>query len=58
MAERPKRQRTTTSNFGVSKRENHDASGFYERFGAPILSSDDTVNIAPVGGQDLGARCP
>ena len=47
MAERPKRQRTTTSNFGVSKRENHDASGFYERFGAPILSSDDTVNIAP-----------
>jgi site-specific DNA-methyltransferase (adenine-specific) len=48
MAERPKRQRTTTSNFGVGKRENHDASGFYERFGAPELSRDDTVAVAPV----------
>lgn len=47
MAERPKRQRTTTSNFGVGKRENHDASAFYERFGAPVLSTDDTVNVAP-----------
>ncbi|MCU1371858.1 MAG: modification methylase [Ilumatobacteraceae bacterium] len=47
MAERPKRQRTSTSNFGVGKRENHDASGFYERFGAPVLSGDDTVNVAP-----------
>jgi DNA modification methylase len=43
MAERAKRQRTTTSNFGVSKRENHDASGFYERFGLPIISKDDDV---------------
>ena len=48
MAERPKRQRTSTSNFGVGKRENHDASGFYERFGAPVLSSDTTVAVAPV----------
>jgi site-specific DNA-methyltransferase (adenine-specific) len=48
MAERPKRQRTSTSNFGVGKRENHDASGFYERFGAPVLSNDDTINPAPV----------
>src|SRR6478609_4269764 len=47
MAERPKRQRTTTSNFGVGKRENHDASGFYERFGAPQISTDDTINVAP-----------
>jgi DNA modification methylase len=47
MVERPKRQRTSTSNFGVGKRENHDASGFYERFGAPVLSTDDTVNAAP-----------
>lgn len=47
MAERPKRQRTATSNFGVGKRENHDASGFYERFGAPQLSSDDTITPAP-----------
>ncbi|MGE0880419.1 MAG: site-specific DNA-methyltransferase [Acidimicrobiia bacterium] len=37
------RRRTTTSNFGVSKRENHDASGFYGRFVAPEVSNDDTV---------------
>ncbi len=34
---------TTTSNFGVSVRENHDASGFYGRFRPPELSADDTV---------------
>jgi DNA modification methylase len=42
---RPKRQATSTSNFGVGKRENHDSSAFYERFGAPALSTDDTVNV-------------
>ncbi len=46
MADRPKRARTSTSNFGVGKRENHDASGFYERFAAPQVSSDDTVAVA------------
>lgn len=51
MAERSKRQRTATSNFGVGKRENHDASGFYERFGAPTISADDTVNVAPATDQ-------
>ena len=34
---------TSTSNFGVGKRENHDASGFYGRFRAPTVSTDDTV---------------
>ncbi len=34
---------TTTSNFGVSKRENHDASGFYSRFAAPVVSDDDSI---------------
>lgn len=29
------RRGTSTSNFGVSKRENHDASAFYDRFVAP-----------------------
>ena len=43
MADRAKRQRTTTSNFGVSKRENHDASGFYERFTMPDISDDQTI---------------
>jgi site-specific DNA-methyltransferase (adenine-specific) len=37
------RRATTTSNFGVSKRESHDASGFYERFDPPNLDDDDTV---------------
>jgi site-specific DNA-methyltransferase (adenine-specific) len=46
MAERPKRARTTTSNFGVGKRENHDASGFYERFGVPVISKDDDLEQA------------
>jgi DNA modification methylase len=35
--------RTTTSNFGVSRRESHDASGFYGRFEAPVVSDDDAV---------------
>ncbi|MGN6693192.1 MAG: DNA-methyltransferase [Aquihabitans sp.] len=43
MAERPKRQRTSTSNFGVGKRENHDASGFYERFPMPEISDDQEL---------------
>lgn len=48
MSERPaKRRGTTTSNFGVGRRENHDASAFYERFVAPALSSDDDVARAP-----------
>lgn len=48
VAEKPTRRRgTATSNFGVGKRENHDATGFYERFGAPELSADDTVAVAP-----------
>ena len=28
---------TKTSNFGVGRRESHDASGFYGRFEAPVL---------------------
>jgi len=34
---------TSTSNFGVGKRESHDASAFYERFEAPTVSGDDAV---------------
>ena len=37
------RRKTTTSNFGVSTRENHDSTPFYDRFRAPELSTDDTV---------------
>ncbi|HUE60163.1 MAG TPA: site-specific DNA-methyltransferase [Acidimicrobiales bacterium] len=34
---------TSTSAFGVSKRESHDASSFYRRFTPPDLSSDSEV---------------
>src|SRR5271155_4052612 len=37
------RRRTSTSGFGVSKREGHDASAFYGRFTAPDLSTDTQV---------------
>ena len=37
------RRSTSTSAFGVSKRESHDASGFYRRFTHPDLSSDSDV---------------
>ena len=37
------RKKTITSNFGVSTRESHDSTPFYERFRAPELSSDETV---------------
>ncbi len=43
-----KKGATTTSTFGVGKRESHDASDFYARFRAPALSSDDTVQLCPV----------
>jgi DNA modification methylase len=37
------RKSTSTSNFGVSRRESHDATGFYSRFHAPEVSTDSTV---------------
>ena len=37
------RSGTTTSVFGVGRRENHDASDFYRRFAAPAISHDDRV---------------
>jgi site-specific DNA-methyltransferase (adenine-specific) len=45
----PQRKRATaTSAFGVSRRENHDASGFYARFSAPTISADAAVEPAGV----------
>ena len=41
---RPRRQSTSTSSFGVSRREGHDSSGFYERFTAPALTTDAGVS--------------
>ena len=34
---------TATSSFGVSRREGHDSSAFYERFKAPEISSDSDI---------------
>ncbi|MGH8984642.1 MAG: DNA-methyltransferase [Acidimicrobiia bacterium] len=36
-----RRKPTTTSNFGVGRRESHDASDFYDRFTPPELREDD-----------------
>ncbi len=37
------RRATSTSAFGVSKRESHDATAFYRRFTPPELSADSAV---------------
>ncbi|HEX2381458.1 MAG TPA: site-specific DNA-methyltransferase [Acidimicrobiales bacterium] len=37
------RRATSTSTFGVSRRESHDASAFYERFTPPIVTADSEV---------------
>jgi len=39
-----RRKPTATSSFGVSRRESHDASGFYERFTPPVVSKDEDVH--------------
>jgi site-specific DNA-methyltransferase (adenine-specific) len=40
-----RRKPTATSNFGVSRRESHDASDFYARFTPPELADPDDVDI-------------
>ena len=37
------RRRTSTSNFGVGRRENHDSTAFYDRFRPPELSDEQWV---------------
>ena len=37
----PRRRPTSTSSFGVGRREGHDATAFYERFPAPVITDDD-----------------
>lgn len=44
----PRRRQTATSSFGVGKREGHDASKFYARFEAPVVSADDEVRPCTV----------
>ncbi len=38
-----RRESTATSNFGVGRREAHDASAFYSRFPAPEISEDSEI---------------
>jgi DNA modification methylase len=46
-----RRRPTSTSPFGVGRRESHDASGFYSRFKAPVLCDDDAVTTSPIDGK-------
>ena len=39
-----RRQGTATSNFGVGRREGHDATAFYERFPVPEISENSEVS--------------
>ena len=40
---RKERTSTSTSNFGVTRREGHDSSRFYARFSPPEISVDDQI---------------
>ena len=42
------RSATSTSAFGVGRRENHDASDFYARFSAPTITSAATAGLTNV----------
>jgi DNA modification methylase len=43
-----RRSPTSTSAFGVGRRESHDAQNFYARFRPPVVSPDAEVRPAPV----------
>ncbi|MCP4305999.1 MAG: site-specific DNA-methyltransferase [bacterium] len=42
-----KREPTSTSSFGVGRRQSHDASKFYARFSAPLISDDEQLGFTP-----------
>lgn len=44
-AEQLPSERTRTSDFGVGRREGHDATPFYERFEPPVVSDDEEVAL-------------
>lgn len=45
-----RRKATATSNFGAGRRESHDATGFYQRFQAPVLDTSEDVTPSEVDG--------
>ena len=48
-----RRKPTSTSAFGVGKRESHDSSDFYARFTVPEISTDAEIGVIPDDGLDL-----
>jgi DNA modification methylase len=44
---------TSTSAFGVGRRENHDAEAFYARFQAPVISLDEEIAVSPIRNEVL-----
>lgn len=42
-----RRPSTSTANFGSGRREGHDASAFYDRFVAPEISTETTIERTP-----------
>ena len=50
---KPRRTPTSTSSFGVSRRENHDSSSFYSRFAPPAVSDDVEINAPTARRRDL-----
>jgi DNA modification methylase len=48
------RRGTSTSNFGVSRREGHDASAFYDRFPLPVIDRESKDLVEPYPLPDHG----
>ena len=48
------RRATSTSNFGVSRREGHDASAFYDRFPLPLVDRESKDLVEPYSLPDDG----
>lgn len=52
-----RRPSTSTTSFGVSRREGHDASAFYARFTPPKISDDSVVNPCAVKDEIIVGDC-
>ncbi len=48
-------RQTSTSEFGVGRREGHDSSKFYERFSPPEVIDDETINRPAELIEELGS---
>ena len=50
------REGTSTSAFGVGRRENHDSSAFYSRFTPPEINDDRSIEKLPEGLEQVHCR--